>query len=254
MCLYRDEKTNLCAASYDLWEEKWGINTFTASSVYGALSVAGKFASLLGKDKNAAKYFKAAQEIKEGILKYLYSENEGIFYKLISEGQDKTIDKTIDFSSIYGVYKFKVLEVTDERLKKAFEIFKDRLWVKNTQVGGIARYEGDVYHSPGGNIPGNPWLITTLWYVQYKIDCVNSEQDLPEITKYFSWVKDRALPSGVLPEQVNPYTGEIVSAAPLVWSHAEYVISVIQYLERLEKLGICKACYPLNIEGVRKQK
>src|SRR3989344_4069894 len=38
MVSYLDEKTGLPRASYDIWEQKYGISTFTASSVYGALT------------------------------------------------------------------------------------------------------------------------------------------------------------------------------------------------------------------------
>ena len=47
LVLYRDERTGLPKPSYDLWEERFGITTFTASSVTGALRAAAKFASLL---------------------------------------------------------------------------------------------------------------------------------------------------------------------------------------------------------------
>lgn len=247
MASYRDEKTGLPKASYDLWEEKYGIHTFTASTVYAALSVAAKFAKLLGKEKSATKYYQAAGAIKEGIMRYLYDEKEGIFYKSINVGKDGgiVIDKTIDISSVYGVYKFGVLKHDDEKLKHAFEIFAERLRVK-TQIGGIARLEGDQYHSFGGDVPGNPWFITTLWHTQYLLEFLKKEEELPEVIKHFTWVVEKSLPSGVLSEQLNPYTGQQVSAAPLIWSHAEYVITIIGYLEKLEELGICKACYHLG--------
>ena len=187
-----------------------------------------------------------AATIKDGIMRYLYNEKDGTFYKHINVEKDGTItiDKTIDISSIYGVYKFGVLKHDDEILKKAFDIFSGRLGVK-TPIGGIVRLEGDQYHSFGGNVPGNPWFITTLWQTQYLIEFLRKESELPDIVKRFSWVVEKALPSGVLSEQLNPYNGEQVSAAPLIWSHAEYVITIIQYLEKLEELDICKACYPI---------
>lgn len=246
MASYIDGKTGLPKASYDLWEEKYGISTFTASSVYAALLVSGRLAKLLGKEKSAAKYSGVAASIKDGIMRYLYNEKDGTFYKHINVEKDGTItiDKTIDISSIYGVYKFGVLKHDDEILKKAFDIFSDRLGVK-TSIGGVVRLEGDQYHSFGGNVPGNPWFITTLWQTQYLIEFLKKESELPDIVKRFSWVVEKALPSGVLSEQLNPYSGEQVSAAPLIWSHAEYVITIIQYLEKLEELDICKACYPI---------
>jgi GH15 family glucan-1,4-alpha-glucosidase len=37
----------------------------------------------------------------------------------------------------------------------------------------------------------------------------------------------------VLPEQVDPYTGEAKSVAPLTWSHAAYVHAVHSVARRL---------------------
>jgi len=225
---------------------RFGVSTFTAASVYGALSVAGKFASLLGKKKSASSYYQAAQEIKQGILKYLYNEKDGTFYKLINIKNGKVMqDVTVDISSAYGVYKFGVLKYDDPKLKKAMDASVERLRLK-TEVGGIARFEGDLYYRQGGNVPGNPWFITSLWYTQYLTEFIKKEDEIPEVVKRLMWVVKNAQPSGILSEQLNPYTGEQISAAPLIWSHAEYVISIIQYLEKLEELGICKACYPVD--------
>ena len=89
-------------------------------------------------------------------------------------------------------------------------------------------------------------MITSLWHIQYLIESLKKESDLPDLVARFTWFVEHALPSGVMPEQLDPYTGEPLSATPLVWSHAEYVTTIIKYLEKLEDLGICKACYPVN--------
>ena len=52
--------------------------------------------------------------------------------------------------------------------------------------------------------------------------------------------------SGMMSEQLDPQTGEQISASPLVWSHAEFVHTVIDYLEKLEEMGICVACNPVS--------
>lgn len=243
MASYTDDKTGLPKASYDLWEQDYGINTYTASSVYGALIAASKFANLLGKSESESHYLEAAERIKKGITKYLYSADEGYFYKLLSyEGGKFAINKTIDVSSVYGVYKFGVLPGADSKLKKAFDKTLERLEVK-TGIGGIARYESDSYHHPGGDIAGNPWIITNMWLAQYYIDSAKVENDFIKVVDLINWTVKRANAAGILPEQVNAYTGEHLSASPLTWSHAEFVTTVVNYLEKLEDLGICKACY-----------
>lgn len=234
MVLFRDEQTNLPKPSYDLWEEKFGIHTFTASSVFAALKAASEFADMLGKKDSATIYSEAADQIKAAILKYLYDEKMG-FYKMInfSSGQME-IDKTIDSSSAYGIFKFNVLDVSDERLAKAFQKLEEKLIIKTN--GGLARYEGDYYYRVSGDLPGNPWFITSLWLTQYKIAKAKNQQDLNEAKQWFSWVVKNALPSGILSEQLNPFTGEQLSAAPLTWSHSEFVSTILLYLKKVKQL------------------
>jgi oligosaccharide amylase len=244
MTKYLDEKTGLPKASYDIWEQYYGISTFTSATVFGALIAASKFAKLLGKEESSEKYRDVAESIKKAILKYLFDEKESYFYKMIhTEGNKLEIDRTLDMSAIYGVYKFGVLDINDARVKRAVEKTIERLEVK-TEVGGIARYEGDTYHHKGGNYPGNPWVITTMWLAQYYIEIAKQEKDMEPVKRLLFWAVKNANPGGILPEQFDPYTGEHLSASPLVESHAEYVTTIINYLEKLEELGICKVYYP----------
>lgn len=243
-------KTNLPSVSYDLWEEKNGISTFTASSVYGALQAAANFADMLGKEEEKARYENEASEIKQAILEYLYNEANGYFYKLITvNGEEITRDETIDVSSFFGIFRFGVLPADDERMKKAFKVLEEKL-ATSIPVGGCARYIGDKYYEISTDVPGNPWFIAYLWLLQYKIALIKNEKELAPINEGLKWVVKYALPSGILSEQLHPYTGEQLSVSPLTWSHGEFVTTVIDYLEKLEALGICKACYPLADDGI----
>jgi GH15 family glucan-1,4-alpha-glucosidase len=117
-----------------------------------------------------------------------------------------------------------------------------------TEISGVARYENDRYFRGVGGVPGNPWIITTLWLAQYYIACAKKESDFDEAKKWIAWTIKHSGHSGVLSEQLNPYTGEQLSATPLAWSHAEYLITIMAYLDRLEYLGICLKCNPLYQE------
>ncbi|PCI20004.1 glycoside hydrolase family 15 [Candidatus Wolfebacteria bacterium] len=246
MIEYRDKKTGLPKPSYDLWEEKFGTHTFTASTVYAALIAAGQFASVLGKKESEQKFEIAAEEIKQGILRHLYDEETGTFYKMITIEEDGTIipDNTIDMSSIYGVYNFGVLPPDDERVQRAVKETVKSL-SSHIPIDGVARYEGDTYHGVKAGVP-NPWFITTLWLAKYHIMMAKNEADLKPVKDILQWVTEHELSSGILSEQLNPDTGAQLSVAPLVWSHAEVVLTVIDYLEKLEELGICKACNPVK--------
>ena len=231
---FRTEK-NLPSPSYDLWERVWGVHTFTAAAVYDALISASKFADLLGKEKDQERYSKGALEIKEAIVRNLYNSKTNFFYKFVDmENRELVHDETVDISSFYGVFRFGILDPENEILEKSFEVLKDKLLNKNG-AGGIGRFEGDTYYQVG-DATGNPWIVTTLWLSQYYIKKAKNRKDLEEAKKLIEWVVGCALPSGVLPEQVNPYTGEGMSATPLTWSHAEFVTTVILYLEKVRQL------------------
>jgi len=51
------------------------------------------------------------------------------------------------------------------------------------------------------------------------------------------WATERALPSGVLPEQVDPYDGRPLSVAPLTWSHAAFVLATHRVADRLNSFA-----------------
>jgi len=244
MVSFRDPETHLPLSSYDLWEEKRGSSTYTVSCVYGALEVAAELSRILGKEENEKRYRAAAKAIQEGIMKYLWDEKEGLFVKHLDRvGKEMNYDKTLDASSVYGIFFFGVLPQDDEKLSRAFSETVRRL-SHGMPTGGIARYEGDNYYRNDRESAGNPWIVTTLWYAEYLIANAKKEKDFEHVREIFSWVTKHMLPSGVLSEQLNPQTGEQVSVAPLTWSHSAYVTAVIKYLNKLEELGICNACNP----------
>jgi GH15 family glucan-1,4-alpha-glucosidase len=255
---YDDQYTKLPSACYDLWEERFGIHTFTASSIYAGLIAASNFAWLLGKEDERKRWNARAAEIREAIFKHLYNEKTGTFYRSMTVSYDEEndlrlenpkvqYDDTIDISSAYGIYFFGLLNVDDERLTKAMKKTKEALLCNEKgAINGLARYVGDQYNRVSSYVPGNPWFITTLWYAQYTIARAKNADDLKEAKEWLDWVNKYAEPSGVLAEQLDPFTGDALSATPLTWSHAEYVRTVLEYLDKLEELHLCSDCNPNN--------
>lgn len=241
---YRHESTKLPRPSYNLWEEQRAIFTFSAASAYGGLMAAAYFAKLLGKNKSATKYRKAAKEIREGIMEYLFDPTKGSFIKSVRWTEDGKLirDETMDASSAYGIMEFEVLEPDEPRLVSAMEATRRELWLSG-HVGGIARYANDNYFKVRKDA-GNPWIICTLWYAQWLIRRAKSAQDLEAVREILAWVVRHASGCGILSEQLNPDTGAQLSAAPLTWSHAAYVTTVVRYLEKVTALGITDACLP----------
>lgn len=232
MVSYREQKTGLPLPSYDLWEETFCISTFTSSSVHGALLAAANFAKLLGKREEYQLYSSVAEEIRLGILKHLQNPDGGFYKMLLYEKGEIIPVATHDISSVYGIFKFKVLPINDPILERAVEIAREKLTSTQSKYG-IARYEGDQYYNSTNYHPGNPWIISSLWIAQYEIAKAKSKKDLSEkVLPILDWVVSTANPAGILPEQVSPYTNEQLSASPLTWSHAEYIVTTIQLLQK----------------------
>lgn len=242
---YRHDETNLPKRSYDLWEERIGVHTYTAASVYGGLIAAGKFARLLGKEVEAQRFEAVAEEVKQAIMKYLYDKDAGYF---VSSGEvmdgEFVQDTRVDFSATIGIWYFRVLPPDDRRIADSMAYTQEALGVP--EVGGFARHENDAYYrseeNKSSSAPGNPWFVTTLWYAQYVIERAKGPDDLKEVVRILEWVEENTTSAGVLSEQLDLRTGENLSATPLVWSHAEFVTTVSMYLEKLQDLGICDNC------------
>ncbi|MBO2521019.1 MAG: glycoside hydrolase family 15 [Firmicutes bacterium] len=237
MVHYRDLRTGLPLESYDLWEERRGVFTFTASAVWAGLMAASRFARLFGEEEDAAKYSRAAAEVRAGILEHLWVEKLDRFARgLTFSGGKLVLDTTLE-SSLYGLHAFGVLPADDPRVKSTILQVEEGLTVK-TPIGGVARYERDYYfarrHHP--HVPGNPWFICTLWIAQWYIATARAKADLKKPREILEWCVQRATPSGLLSEQIHPDTGEPLSVTPLTWSHSTYIQTVLMYVRAMKEI------------------
>ncbi|MBI4344785.1 MAG: glycoside hydrolase family 15 protein, partial [Euryarchaeota archaeon] len=100
MVEYRHPRLGLPLPSYDLWEERRGILTFTSAAVYAGLLAAARFAELFGDPDDASKYRGAAEEVRKGIIEHLYDEKEKRFLRMVNIGDDGAFvkDSTVDSS------------------------------------------------------------------------------------------------------------------------------------------------------------
>ncbi|MEM3939518.1 MAG: glycoside hydrolase family 15 protein [Saccharolobus sp.] len=201
--------------SFDLWEERYGIHIYTISTVYGALTKGSKLAKDMGDEILSEDLLDTASLMKEITLKRM--TYNGRFIRRIDEegNQDLTID-----ASLYSPAFFGLISPEDPIMVNTINEIEAKLKVSN----GIIRYENDMYQRRKKQ--PNPWLITTLWLAEYYADIKNKNKALD----YIMWVLNRALPTGFLPEQVDPETFEPTSVTPLVWSHAEFIIAVNKLL------------------------
>ncbi len=233
---YRCLGGTLCKPSYDLWEERRGIFSFTQASCAIGLFLASTIAQRLGSG-DADRFFQGALELVDGLENVLCSPSLG-FSRGIWQGWDRgelQYDWTAD-SSLFLIpllcsrfsekmpaknCLLKVLELS----KTTWERLRSRLVVPDGTGGfcGIARYQGDWYCRPDNseNLPGNPWLISTAWYVMSGLQL--GFLDVQSIAEAMAWFDTSSLFSGVMPEQVDCVSLAPASVAPLAWSHAMYL-------------------------------
>ncbi|HEY5668231.1 MAG TPA: glycoside hydrolase family 15 protein [Candidatus Saccharimonadales bacterium] len=223
MAEFVDQQTKLPHASYDLWEERFLTTTYTSAIVYQALLVAADFADEFDYPDNAVYWRNAAAQILEG-SKVFFDDSRKCFRKgfLLQQDGSLAFDNTLDVSSLYAAMMFYPAQTMAKEVKATVEAIEDSLLDK-TPIGGLPRYEHDRYFTVNPDYQGNPWHVTTLWMAQYYIRA----HQLDKARHYVDWSLSHALPSGMLSEQVDPDTGFVVSITPLVWSHAEFVNTIL---------------------------
>lgn len=235
---FRDAATGLPLPSWDLWEERRGISAWTLGAVWGGLQAAANFAEAFGELELAETFRGAAAEIRRGVERYLWDSEHQCYARMLNLRPDGTLerDRTAE-SSVCGLWYFGMLPADDPCVARTMERMRDELWVK-TPVGGIARYYGDLYQRNTGEslarVPGNPWFVCTLWLAQWYIAVAKSATELEPALELLRWAARHALPSGVMAEQVDPFTADPLSVSPLTWSHATFVLAVREYLRRLK--------------------
>ena len=236
---YRDPTTKLPVSSWDLWEERRGIHSYTVAAVHAGLTAAAQFAQAFGDADLSEEYTRAAAEIKDATRQYLWHEDAGRFVRTLYVQPDGSMvpDMVID-ASLTGLYQFGMFEADDEQIQRTMQAVESRLTVK-TDVGGVARYENDYYHQVSqdiANVPGNPWFICACWLAEYKIVVAQTLDELHDAQSWLVWVANHALPSGVLAEQIDPYSNAPLSVSPLTWSHAEFAGAIRWYIGKARHL------------------
>jgi GH15 family glucan-1,4-alpha-glucosidase len=194
---------------------------------------AAKFARVFYHRDRYETLCRASRHLQKAMHRHLYDPDRRRFVKAIY--QDGSRDTTVD-SSTSAVFLYSGFEPSEKIVENTMSSIFDKLWI-GTGIGGLARYENDEYQRVSASVTGNPWFISTLWLARWHIAKAQSMMQLKEGLDLLSWAADHSLPSGVMPEQIHPFTGEPVSVAPLVWSHAEFVIAVCEYLEKHQEIS-----------------
>ena len=222
MVSFVDAETGLPHASYDLWEEKFLTSTYTVSTVIAGLEAAARMADATNHPNDAFRWREAAQGIAANIDKLYHPD--GYFRKglLVDQFGKITYDDILDISSLFGPFMFAGLPLNHPMLDSTLKQVEGRL-LNTTPIGGVIRNEHDYYFLTKQQYKGNPWIVCSLWLAQVYIELGRTD----DARKLVQWSHERTLPSGVLSEQFDPEDGAAKSVTPLVWSHAEFINTVL---------------------------
>ena len=238
---YLDPETGLPLPSVDLWEERTGEHLYSAAAVYGGLQGTAAFAELHQDAELARQCRDAAERIRRQITDHCWNEERGAYLRGLKHQVDARIyeeaimagkkgsvsvdskgyrayvlaeDPILDVSLLGLCIPFGVLPADDPRMAQTADALEAALTVPG--VGGLKRYEDDPY------IGGNPWILTTLWLCQYRIQQGRFDAAWPLL----QWAIDHQTETGLLSEQVDRETGKPVWVVPLTWSHAMFILAV----------------------------
>ncbi|MDW8304726.1 MAG: glycoside hydrolase family 15 protein [Acidobacteriota bacterium] len=236
MVKFRNEKLKLPDVSWNLWEDRCGIHAFTTASVIAGLKAASTFAEIFGDTKRAKIYDQAANYFREGMLENLYCHEAKRFLRSI-EALDNggfTKDYKSD-ASLLWLTLFGIFDSEDEKIKQTVQAIEENLWNK-TQIGGLSRYENDLYMKTSEKTTGNPWIICTLWLADYYILSAKTKSEIEKARSLIEKVASWASESGMLPEQISPFDRTPISVMPLTWSHACFIATVNHLIEKIRLL------------------
>jgi GH15 family glucan-1,4-alpha-glucosidase len=220
---YVDSLTGLPKPSYDLWEQTFSTSTYTTAVTYAALLAASDLATEAKDQNNAVRWRSVANDIQVVAHRLLYNNERKMFYRGINVRNDQIInDGVIDCSSLFGSYIFGLFDAKSPEITTSIETIKQLFGVNNGTLG-LPRCENDEYRRASPGITGNYWFITSFWLAQYYID--NGAMD--KAFEILDWAKSHAMSTGIMGEQLDPVKNETVSPAPLTWTHAEYVATLL---------------------------
>nr|MDO8061312.1 glycoside hydrolase family 15 protein [Candidatus Freyrarchaeum guaymaensis] len=190
----------------DLWEERRGIHAYSTAAVYAGLRSAARMIEEVEFGDKVGSWEMVAKRLKDAFDRFFW---KGGHYVRCLNPKTLRPDVTPDSSLLGLAVPYKFISPTSSRMKATVEWLEGKLKSK----GGLLRYKRDRYFG------GNPWIVSTLWLASYKAEVGRKE----EAEKLVEWCLTYSN-LGLMPEQVHKGRGEAVSAMPLGWSHAFYLM------------------------------
>lgn len=200
---------------FDLWEEREGQHFFALVSCYGALVRGVRHAP---SPEVADMYAQAAQAAARLALEFC---KEGMPLPARTRQPDGSFDFTPDASLLACLYPVPEFPLPAELKANIYRELKEKL----AYGVGFRRYPNDPYRA------GGCWPLVGLWF-GLSLSCLDSMSDKMQSMKaILQQAAAASNPLGLLPEQIDPHSGEPHWIVPLGWSHAFF----LQLSHRLRK-------------------
>ncbi len=238
MASFRDWRTGLPLPGWDLWEERRGVHAFTVAAVWGALDAAARMATEMGDDAKGTLYAGAAAEVRRGADEHLWDGAPGRFARQLAPRPDRSgydRDLTLD-ASLWGLFAFGMYPAADPRVAATMDApSRSRLWLRAGEGGSrplparllpLRRALRRRPRQPLGDL--HPLARRLAGAHRHQRRRARGERAPAARVGRAPRLARRAAP-----EQVNPFTGEPLSVAPLTWSHAAYVDVCLAYCRAL---------------------
>lgn len=194
-------------SGFDLWEEREGQHFFAIVSCYGALRRGARFATT---PETAARYEQAAQAAA-ALANEFFSDNHSLPAR--TRHPDGTLDFTPDASLLACLYPVPEFPLPQEIKLNIFLELRKKL-----AFGcGYRRYPNDPYRS------GGCWPLVGLWFGLSLESLEPPPSSQPTVKAILHQAAAASNSLGLLPEQVDPHTGEPSWIVPLGWSHAFFL-------------------------------
>jgi GH15 family glucan-1,4-alpha-glucosidase len=224
LATYIDSETHLPSPSYDLWEEQFITSTYTTAVTHAALQAAAELAEAAEDQQAAVAWRLAAEDMYQAAHARLYSAEKGHLRKGLRPTDDGyENDDTIDMSALFGAFMFGLYDINDPVITSSMQAAAQRF--NQERAVGLPRYEEDMYRREEGQ-DSNFWHVTTLWYAQYLLET----NDVEAAARSIEWSLTHSYASGIMAEQILPESGYSTSVAPLAWSHAEFMATLLDYM------------------------
>jgi glucoamylase len=211
-------EANGLVESVGLWEEKFGSHTYSNAAVCAGLKSSAALSKVIGEEYLGRDWDQKAVSLRESLVNSSWDARLNRFIKTTVPR-----DENLDVSLLSLSYPFDVLPADDERLKKTALALESAFTFKS---GGLGRYPFDQYYD------GNPWILTTLWLALY----YEKVGEWSKAEQLIRWALDHVTELGLLSEQVDKESGAPISAIPLAWSHAFFILSVLDLEEAKNRI------------------